>query len=425
MFVLLDQTQEMRSYEAVFGDLDGRRLVCIKRHLIKAFWKDGYYFCTYKPNYEGQKPMAERDIENKRVYPFSYLQVNPMKGRFFYRCFDNQEGLGPPKLRADNPWLGFMVVCCTPMVRTGKWTAAFRRKSAATPTIYVDQWRNCVDVGPGNDLLAALCMAYVFDRYQCQPLITVFGLEGDDDLEADDKSIDSQEDLEQQQGTVQLDNMPEYQDHPALNADARRKNSHRKIEDTQPDHPIVDDYGNPSHPVDNIGDEDNDEFGNPTKPQPPSAYDEFGRPVKLQPTAAVNDEFENPTHPTTYDKSAYDPNLFREQHDPPPHQHQTDSSSGHSSHPTTYDSSVDDPDLLREQHYPPPRQHHRDRSGDSHVEPNTYSRDPPSVFEDPDLLRDYEQAPHTAPSNDRENSFSAHQEQGRYDDDVASEPKIV
>ena len=36
----LDQIQEMRSYEAIFGDLEGRRLVCIKRHLIKAFWRD-------------------------------------------------------------------------------------------------------------------------------------------------------------------------------------------------------------------------------------------------------------------------------------------------------------------------------------------------------------------------------------------------
>jgi hypothetical protein len=193
MFVLLDQTQEMRSYEAVFGDLEGRRLVCIKRHVIKAFWKDGYYFCTYRPNYPGQLPLKDRDIDNKKVYPFSYLQVNPMKGRFFYRYFDNQGGLSPPKMRADNPWLGFMVVCCTPMVRCGKWTASFKRRSLnAPPTIHVDQWRNCVDVGPGNDVLAALCMAYVFDRYQCQPLVTVFGMEDDDD-EADDKSINTHE----------------------------------------------------------------------------------------------------------------------------------------------------------------------------------------------------------------------------------------
>ena len=141
MFVLLDQTQEMRSYEAVFGDLDGRRLVCIKRHLIKAFWRDGYYFCTYKPNYQGQRPLAERDVDNKKVYPFSYLQVNPMKGRFFYRYFDNQEGLGPPRMRAMNPWLGFMIVCATPMVRLGKWTASFKRRNQNVPTVHVDQVR--------------------------------------------------------------------------------------------------------------------------------------------------------------------------------------------------------------------------------------------------------------------------------------------
>jgi hypothetical protein len=88
MFVLLDQTQEMRSYEAVFGDLEGRRLVCIKRHVIKAFWKDGYYFCTYRPNYPGQLPLKDRDIDNKKVYPFSYLQVSPMKGRFFVATQD-------------------------------------------------------------------------------------------------------------------------------------------------------------------------------------------------------------------------------------------------------------------------------------------------------------------------------------------------
>lgn len=193
MFVLLDQVQQMRSYEAIFGDLDGRRLVCIKRHLITAFWRDGYYFCTYKPNYKNQRPLIERDVDNKKVYPFSYLQVSPMKGRFYYRMFDNQEGLSPPKMKSENPWLGFMVVCCTPIVRAGKWTASFRRKNQNMPTIHVDQWRNCVDIGPGNDVLAALCMAYVFDRYQCQPLITVVGGEKEQYLQPDDHSIESDE----------------------------------------------------------------------------------------------------------------------------------------------------------------------------------------------------------------------------------------
>jgi hypothetical protein len=222
MFVLLDQTQEMRSYEAVFGDLDGRRLACVKRHLMKQFWKDGYYFCTYQPNYPGQLPLKERDIDNKKVYPFSYLQVNPMKGRFFYRYFDAQGGLMPPRMRADNPWLGFMVVCCTPMVRTGKWTASFKRRNQNSPTIHVDQWRNCVDVGQGNDLLAALLMAYVFDRYQCQPLITVIGAEEDEEL--DDESLRTVDGMDNKK--VQLSNMP-YKDNP----DEERKKPIRYEED--------------------------------------------------------------------------------------------------------------------------------------------------------------------------------------------------
>jgi hypothetical protein len=224
MFVLLDQVQHMRSYEAIFGDLDGRRLVCIKRHLIQAFWRDGYYFCTYKPNYKNQRPLLERDVDNKKVYPFSYLQVSPMKGRFYYRMFDNQEGLSPPKMRSENPWLGYMVVCCTPIVRAGKFTASFRRKNQTMPTIHVDQWRNCVDIGPGNDVLAALCMAYVFDRYQCQPLITVVGGEKEQYLQPDDQSIESDEgngrdtDLEQQDNPIYFDNVPNgnRQSQPAL-----------------------------------------------------------------------------------------------------------------------------------------------------------------------------------------------------------------
>jgi hypothetical protein len=214
MFVLLDQVQQMRSYEAIFGDLDGRRLVCIKRHLITAFWRDGYYLCTYKPNYKNQRPLLERDVDNKKVYPFSYLQVNPMKGRFYYRMFDNQEGLSPPKMRSENPWLGFMVVCCTPIVRTGKWTASFHRKNQNIPTIHVDQWRNCVDIGPGNDVLAALCMAYIFDRYQCQPLITVVGGEKEQYLQPDDHSIESndddKDDIEQRDGQMYIENTPNH-----------------------------------------------------------------------------------------------------------------------------------------------------------------------------------------------------------------------
>lgn len=195
MFVLLDQTNEMRSYEAIFGDLDGRRLVCVKRHLIKAFWKDGFYFCTYRPNYFGQKPLDERDVDNKKLYPFSYLQVSTMKGRFFYCNIDNHEELEPPRLTAENPWLGYMVVCCTPFMGCGRFSARFRRTRSRSTAIQVDQWKNSVTAGPGNDLLAALCMAYVFDRYQSQPMITVFG-EDLEDRGGDDFSIESSDSSE-------------------------------------------------------------------------------------------------------------------------------------------------------------------------------------------------------------------------------------
>jgi hypothetical protein len=190
MFVLLDQDNGMRSYEAVFGDLDGRRLVCVKRHLQRAFWRDGFYFCTYKPNYPGQRPLTEHDVDNKRLYPFSYLQVSPLKGRFFYRLFNADEELDAPRMKAENQWLGFMSVCCTPAVRCGNWTAEFKKARSDKAMIYVDQWKNVVDVGPGNDLLSALCMAYVFDRCQCQPLVTVMG-ERDSELEGDDDDSSS------------------------------------------------------------------------------------------------------------------------------------------------------------------------------------------------------------------------------------------
>jgi hypothetical protein len=196
IFVLLDQTNTMSSYEAVFGDLEGRRLCCVKRHLLKAFWKDGYYFCTYRPNYPGQKHLEERDVDNKRLYPFSYLQCVPLKGRFFYRVFDRYGTLDPPRMRSQNPWLGFMSVCCTPLIRFGRWTMDFKRISMngrAKPLVRVDQWKNTVTVSAGQDILAALCMAYVFDRLQCQPMVTVFGKE-EDDLMPDDASYASSDD---------------------------------------------------------------------------------------------------------------------------------------------------------------------------------------------------------------------------------------
>ena len=274
MFVLLDQVQEMRSYEAIFGDLDGRRLVCIKRHLISAFWRDGYYFCTYQPNYKNQRPLLERDVDNKKVYPFSYLQVNPMKGRFYYRLFDNQEGLSPPKMRAENPWLGYMVVCCTPLVRSGKWTASFLRKNQNIPTIHVDQWRNCVDIGPGNDMLAALCMAYVFHRYQCQPLITVVGADKEQYWEPDDQSIESNED-DPHLAQRDVENRPMYSDDEPYDPDdgTVRTNRHSQVgsyADNYDHHDIENDRSNyDRHDIDNDDEYDNHES------EPFQDFDEF------------------------------------------------------------------------------------------------------------------------------------------------------
>ena len=223
IYVLLDQTNEMRSYEAIFGDLEGRKLCCVKRHVRQAFWKDGFYLCTYRPNYAGQKPLKDRDVDNKKVFPFSYLEILPMKGRFFYKYFDNKDQLDPPRLIAENPWLGFMNVCCTPMIRCGKWSAGFKktrgRQKIFKSDVYVDQWTNTVTAGPNQDLLASLCLAYIFDRVQCQPMITGFGLEDEYDNQGvplngegagrDDLSIESTPDMDTSENGVEMENLPE------------------------------------------------------------------------------------------------------------------------------------------------------------------------------------------------------------------------
>lgn len=224
IFVVLEQTNEMRSYEVVFGDLEGRRLVCVKRHLMKAFWRDGFYFCTYWPNYPGQKALSDRDCDNKKVYPFSYVEIQPLKGKYLYRHFDGHERLKAPRMVSQNPWLGFMTVCCTPAMRFGNFTTKFHKIKSKDTLIEVDMWKNMVTIGPGNDVLAALCLAYVFDRVQNQPLITVVGRDEDLDLEAEDASIESDEDMNDKE--VQLENMPNerpYSDRPSEQEDTPEK----------------------------------------------------------------------------------------------------------------------------------------------------------------------------------------------------------
>lgn len=204
-FVLLDVENKMRSYEAIFGDLEGNRLVCVKRHLKKAFWKDGFYFCTYRPNYKGQRALRERDRDNKRVYPHSYIRLEPLKGRFYYAFFDDQQETGRTRLYAENQWLGMMMVCCTPIMRWGRFTGRFKKKDNSTQ-IFVDQWRNSVKVLPGQDVLAALCLAYIFDKCQSQPMVAVMGRESDDEYESEG-SIDSNEEYDYEDDNY-------YRDHP-------------------------------------------------------------------------------------------------------------------------------------------------------------------------------------------------------------------
>jgi hypothetical protein len=63
MFSVLDvQHHAMGSYEAIFGDENGHKLCYVKRRLITKYWKDGWDFCTYRPNFPGQPKYKERDM---------------------------------------------------------------------------------------------------------------------------------------------------------------------------------------------------------------------------------------------------------------------------------------------------------------------------------------------------------------------------
>ncbi|CAB9512654.1 expressed unknown protein [Seminavis robusta] len=198
-FVLMECEESMRSYEAIFGDMYGHKLCCVRRKMMRQVWNDGFYFCTYRPNFPNQPPLYERDCNNKKVYPFSYLEVNQQKGKFAYRFYEYEDGEmrledGAPKLVANNAWLGFMTIWCTPMVRCGKWTTQFRRPHARETKIDINQWKNTVEIEPGQDVLAALCMAYVFDQCQRQPFVTLMGKQDPEYDAPDDGSLGSDDD---------------------------------------------------------------------------------------------------------------------------------------------------------------------------------------------------------------------------------------
>lgn len=198
-FVLMECETSMRSYEAIFGDMYGHKLICVRRKMMKQVWNDGFYICTYRPNFPNQPPLYERDCNNRKVYPFSYMEVNQQKGKFayfFYEYVDGEMKLEErPKLVACNGWLGFMTIWCTPMVRLGKWTTQFRRPNSRETKVDIDQWKNEVIVEQGQDVLAGLAMAYIFDVCQRQPFVTVMGKQDPEyDDAPDDLSLGSDDD---------------------------------------------------------------------------------------------------------------------------------------------------------------------------------------------------------------------------------------
>jgi hypothetical protein len=151
---------------------------------------DGWDFCTYSPNFPGQPKYKERDMYGKAVYPFSFLQVRPLRCHYAYQVHEEDlEGMDL-QLEAMHGWLGSMTVCCTPMVRLGKWQMEFHRPGAGDPEINIDQAKNLLEVERGNDLLAALCISYAFDKALCQPLVTIIGYQEKEHMDDDDESLD-------------------------------------------------------------------------------------------------------------------------------------------------------------------------------------------------------------------------------------------
>jgi len=208
MFSVLDvQHHSMGSFEAIFGDENGHKLCYVKRRLVTVYNKDGWDFCTYKPNFPGQPKYKERDMYGKSVYPFSFLQIRPLKCKYSYSVHDENLETMETHLEAMHGWLGSMTVCCTPLVRFGKWQVDFHRPGRGDPELNIDQSKNLLEVERGNDLLASLCIAYAFDKALCQPLVTIIGYQEKEYMDDDDDSLDSWDEDEQ--------GMPIHQDRSA------------------------------------------------------------------------------------------------------------------------------------------------------------------------------------------------------------------
>jgi hypothetical protein len=136
-------------------------------------------------------PRLTNNPQIESVYPFSFLEIKPLKCRYAYSVHQEDMEQLDVHMEAMHGWLGSMTVCCTPMVRFGKWQIDFHRPQAGDPEIHIDQSKNLLEVERGNDLLAALCIAYAFDKALCQPLVTIIGYQEKEHMDDDDESLDS------------------------------------------------------------------------------------------------------------------------------------------------------------------------------------------------------------------------------------------
>jgi hypothetical protein len=149
------------------------------------------------------------------VYPFSFLQVKPTKCRYEYSIHEEDLENMDCHLEAMHGWLGTMTICCTPMVRFGKWQMDFHRPGAGDPELNLDQSKNLLEVERGNDLLAALCIAYAFDKALCQPLVTIIGYQEKEHMDDDDSLEDEDYYDDQQYPALMAADQPQ-EEYPAL-----------------------------------------------------------------------------------------------------------------------------------------------------------------------------------------------------------------
>jgi hypothetical protein len=138
------------------------------------------------------------------------LLIRPLKCKYAYSVHEEDMESMDTFLEAMHGWLGSMTVCCTPMVRLGKWQIDFHRPGASDPEINIDQSKNLLEVERGNDLLAALCISYAFDKALCQPLVTIIGYQEKEHMDDDDDSLEDF-DMEAQPQHPALP-APEYDD---------------------------------------------------------------------------------------------------------------------------------------------------------------------------------------------------------------------